>query len=116
MSARQLVRSGPGRPLQWSADALDLTQVGLRMPDGTGSTAAEIVGRTFTDALVIGHAGVVVAEHYSAPGGESAVHPLMSITKSVVGCVAMRLIGAGLIDPDRRVESYVPELAGSGFR
>src|SRR4051812_25426207 len=116
MLARQVVRSGPGRPLRWSADALDLTHVDIRLSDHGGSTAAQILDRTFTDALVVGHAGVVVAEHYSTPGGESMVHPLMSITKSVVGCVAMRLIGAGLIEPDRRVESYVPDLADSGFR
>jgi CubicO group peptidase (beta-lactamase class C family) len=39
----------------------------------------------------------------------------MSISKSVVGCVAAVLIDRGLLDPDREVTAYVPELAASGY-
>ena len=39
----------------------------------------------------------------------------MSVSKSVVGCVAAVLIDRGLLDPDAEITSYVPELAGSGY-
>jgi CubicO group peptidase (beta-lactamase class C family) len=39
----------------------------------------------------------------------------MSISKSVVGCVAAVLIDRGLLDPDREITAYVPELEASGY-
>ena len=42
-------------------------------------------------------------------------HLLMSVTKSVVGCVAGILAGQGLLDPEAPVTTYVPEVADSGY-
>ena len=39
----------------------------------------------------------------------------MSVTKSVVGCVAGILAGQGVLDPEAPVTTYVPEVAGSGY-
>ena len=39
----------------------------------------------------------------------------MSVTKSVVGCVTAALVDRGLLDTDRPVTDFVPELAGSGY-
>ena len=39
----------------------------------------------------------------------------MSMSKSVVGCVAAVLIDRGLLDPDREITAYVPELEASGY-
>ena len=39
----------------------------------------------------------------------------MSVSKSVVGCVAAALIDRGQLDPDPEITGYVPELAASGF-
>ena len=39
----------------------------------------------------------------------------MSVTKSVVGCIAGILVEQGLLDPDKRASSYVPEIVGSGY-
>jgi CubicO group peptidase (beta-lactamase class C family) len=39
----------------------------------------------------------------------------MSVSKSVVGCVAAVLIDRGLLDPDAEITRYVPELADSGY-
>ena len=42
-------------------------------------------------------------------------HLLMSVTKSVVGCIAGILVEQGLLDPDKLASSYVPEIVGSGY-
>ena len=39
----------------------------------------------------------------------------MSVSKSVVGCVAAVLIDRGQLDPDAEITGYVPELAASGY-
>jgi CubicO group peptidase (beta-lactamase class C family) len=43
------------------------------------------------------------------------VHALMSVSKSVVGCVAAVLIDRGRLDADREITAYIPELAASGY-
>ena len=39
----------------------------------------------------------------------------MSVTKSVVSCVAGILVGRGVLDPEAPISTYVPEVAGSGY-
>jgi CubicO group peptidase (beta-lactamase class C family) len=39
----------------------------------------------------------------------------MSVTKSVVGCIAGILVEQGLLHPDDLASSYVPEIVGSGY-
>jgi CubicO group peptidase (beta-lactamase class C family) len=70
---------------------------------------------TYTDALILLHRGRIVFEHYANGMGPETPHMAFSITKSVVGLVAERLIAAGRIDPAATVETHVPELAESAF-
>src|SRR4029453_18579122 len=46
---------------------------------------------------------------------EQTPHLLMSVTKSVVGCIAGVLVEQGLLDPDKQANTYVPEIVGSGY-
>ena len=85
-----------------------------RLGDRT-STFAEVLTETWTDAVVVLHDGRIVLERYWNGMTQETPHLLMSVTKSVVGCVAGILVGQGLLDPDQRVSSYVPEIAGSGY-
>src|SRR5215472_15942055 len=41
--------------------------------------------------------------------------PLMSVSKSIVGCVAAILADRGLLDPEAKVTAYVPETVSSGY-
>ena len=43
------------------------------------------------------------------------VHAVLSVTKSLVGCVAGILLDRGVLDENEPVEAYVPELAASGY-
>jgi CubicO group peptidase (beta-lactamase class C family) len=64
---------------------------------------------------VVPHDGQVVAEQYFNGMSEEIPHLLMSVTKSVVGCVAGILVEQGLLNPNEQASTYVPEIAGSGY-
>lgn len=83
--------------------------------DGTTTSVRTCLQETDTDAFVVVHGGIVVAQWYRTPEDEVAEHALMSITKSVVGCAAGILIAQGCLDPDLPAAHYVPELLHSGY-
>lgn len=70
---------------------------------------------TFTDAYVVLQDGELVTEWYGPEGGPDRAHALMSVTKSMVGCVAGILADTGRLDSDALISDYVPELAASGY-
>ena len=106
---------GPVRPLPLSAASADLLAVPVARADGPATTVGEVLGDTYTDAYLVLQDGKLVTEWYGPLGAPDRPHALMSISKSVVGCVAAVLIDRGLLDPDREVTAYVPELAASGY-
>jgi CubicO group peptidase (beta-lactamase class C family) len=83
--------------------------------DGSTATADQVFADTHTDAVVVLHDGVVVDERYDAGMTAATPHLLMSVSKSLVGCVAGILAGRGLLDPEAPVTMYVPEVADSGY-
>lgn len=89
--------------------------VGLTRLDGSASTVAEVLADTWTDALLVLRDGRLLVEHYEAGFTAATPHLLMSVTKSVVGCVAATLVADGALAPEDPVQKYVPELADSGY-
>ena len=83
-------------------------------PPATG-TVGDVFGDTYTDAYLVLQDRQLVTEWYGPLGAPDRPHALMSVSKSVVGCVAAVLIDRGQLDPDAEITSYVPELAGSGY-
>ena len=106
---------GPARGLPPSAASFDLPHVPITRVGGSAGTAGEVLADTFTDAYVVLQDGELVTEWYGPLGAPDQTHALMSVSKSVVGCVAAVLIDRGQLDADRQVTSYVPELASSGY-
>ena len=111
---------GQARPLPPAAGHPDLLAVPVtRMDRSAGppsaSTVGDVLGDTYTDAYLVLQDGQLVTEWYGPLGAPDRTHALMSVSKSVVGCVAAVLIDRGQLDPDAEITSYVPELAGSGY-
>ncbi|MFB6612170.1 serine hydrolase domain-containing protein [Agromyces sp. NPDC056379] len=75
----------------------------------------ERLEQSFTDALVVVRGGEVVADFYRDGFGPTAPHLLMSVSKSICGLTVGTLVDDGLLDPSRRVDHYVPALAGSAY-
>ena len=107
--------TGPGGPAPLPAAPGPLPDPPVWRLDGSTATAAEVFADTYTDALVVLHDGQLVAERYDAGMIAATPHLLMSVSKSIVGCVAGVLADRGLLDPGALVTAYVPEAEGSGY-
>ena len=111
---------GAPRPLPAAATRPDLLSVPVTRMDRTpgassASTVGDVLADTYTDAYLVLQDGALVTEWYGPLGTPDRPHALMSVSKSVVGCVAAVLIDRGQLDPDAEITAYVPELAGSGY-
>ena len=110
---------GPVRALPPASPAVDdrlgLLAVTVARADGSPGTVGDVLTDTFTDAYLVLQDGELVTERYGPLGAADRPHALMSVSKSVVGCVAAVLIDRGQLDPDREITGYVPELAASGY-
>ncbi len=106
---------GPVRALADETGGHDIESVEVTRADGSRATVGDVLADTFTDAYAVLQGGVLVAEDYQPTGGPLQTHAVLSITKSVVGCVAGILADRGLLDLGRDVVEYVPELSASGY-
>ena len=108
------VRELPAAPSA-AGDRAGLLAVAVTRADRSSGTVGEVLEDTFTDAYLVLQDGALVTEWYGPLGAPDRPHALMSVSKSVVGCVAAVLIDRGQLDPDREITGYVPELAASGY-
>jgi len=106
---------GPVRALPAPAAVPELSGVPVTRADGSAGTAGEVFDATFTDAYVVLQDGELIAEGYGLLGAPDRPHALMSVSKSVLGCVAAVLVDRGQLDPQALVTAYVPELSVSGY-
>ena len=111
----QPISAGTGDVGGWRATSLAPDYGSVVRLDESRSTVGEIFADTFTDAVMVVHDGAVVDERYIAPMTERTRHLVMSVSKSVVGCVAGVLVDRGQLDPHAAVTDYVPEIARSGY-
>jgi len=109
------IRRGNELSPQFKNAFQDITNVLVHRTDGSEVTAQTVFDQTYTDAYVIMRDGAVVAESYSERTHFDTPHLMMSVTKSVVGCVAANLIEQGLLGNDEPLTTYVPEFEGSGY-
>jgi hypothetical protein len=104
-----------GRPAALPGAAAGLPNPLVWRLDGSTATAADVFASTYTDALVVLHDGELVAEQYDAGMTDGTRHLLMSVSKSIVGCVAAVLAERGRLDLAAPVTTYVPEVGCSGY-
>jgi CubicO group peptidase (beta-lactamase class C family) len=81
--------------------AARLVDISVYRLTGHTATFAEVIAETRTDAVVVLHDGQIVLEHYVNGMTEETPHLLMSVTKSVVGCIAGILVEQGSIQMNR---------------
>ncbi|GAA4389389.1 serine hydrolase domain-containing protein [Tsukamurella soli] len=115
MPVAEIPGAGPAAAAALPAGpAVDLSIPVGRLGAGV-DTAAAVLDDTHTDGFLVLHDGAVVAEQYRGTMTPGTRHLLMSVSKSLLGCVAGILREQGLIDPARAVTDYLPEVAGSGY-
>jgi CubicO group peptidase (beta-lactamase class C family) len=71
---------------------------------------------TYTDAMVVLHKGRKVFEHYAGGTTAETPHILMSVSKSMLGLLAGILAGQKILDVEKPVTHYVPEVARTAYR
>ena len=89
----------------------------LQVKDVKGNTILldDFLKRAYTDAFLILHHGKIVYERYWNGSTEADPHALFSITKSFTGTLVGILEARGLIDYEKTVSHYLPELKDSGY-
>lgn len=105
--------SGPAAVLP-AAEA-DVAAIPVSTVDGTVSTVGAIMDATATDGWAVAHRDSLAAEVYLGTLGAHTRHLVFSVSKSMVAAVAGALQGAGSLDVDAPVTSYVPDLADCGY-
>lgn len=90
---------------------------GLRIETTNGASQSldAVLAATDTDGFVVLQDGRVVLERYFNGMTARSPHILMSVSKSMLGLLAGILAGQGVLDPDRLVTHYVPEVAGTVY-
>ena len=83
--------------------------------DGQIQSIDEIVKKRFIDGIIILKNDEILFEQYYGNLTEDKPHLMNSISKSVVGLLAGKLEKDGLVDFDKPVSYYVPELSKSGW-
>ena len=71
--------------------------------------------RYFTDAIAVYKDGELVVEGYYGEQKPDRPHLMMSMTKSVTAVLVAKYVAEGLIDLNKTVADYIPELAKSGW-
>ena len=89
--------------------------VPLTDPPDLQPIVGDVLARSFTDAWLVLQDGRVVQEWYGEGGAADAPHAVLSVTKSVVGCVAGVLVDRGQLGLDDLVTDHVPELASTAW-
>jgi CubicO group peptidase (beta-lactamase class C family) len=113
-TARVSRAASSDRPLP-EGSGFQQNQVVWRL-DGSAGTVAGVIADTYTDGFLVIHDGRIVAEQYPTGMPADRTHMLMSVSKSLVGCVVGVLADRGAIDVMAAVDYYLPELAASGYR
>jgi CubicO group peptidase (beta-lactamase class C family) len=99
------------RALRDDIDALTF----LPLESDQRMTWRESLLANYTDGIIVLHKGRVVYERYFGVLRPEGKHGVMSLTKSFVGTLAVMMVAEGMLDPQRKVADYVPELATSAF-
>ncbi len=89
----------------------------LRFEDlnGRHCTWAQSLQDTYTDGIIVMHAGRVVYERYFGALIPRRPHACFSITKSYAATLAAALIHEGALEEDKTVPYYLPEMAGTAY-
>ena len=98
-----------------TGEQLDLSDMTVQRLSGERSSVQVVVDETWTDAFLVLHRGRLLTERYHAGFTQTTPHLLMSVSKSIVGCVAGVLAERGQLDPSALVQHYVPEVENHGY-
>lgn len=85
------------------------------MGSDTSMTWREAFDANYSDGVIVLHRGRIVYERYGGGLDKSTLHGAMSVTKSLTGLMAEKLVAEGKLDENALVGALIPELKESAF-
>ncbi len=101
-------------PSALTSSVRDLTPVAF-VADGKQTTVAETLAQTYADGLLVMQHGKIVSEWYGEGMTPHTPHLVCSVSKSICGTLGGVLVERGLLDPDKPITHYIPEVAASVY-
>lgn len=83
--------------------------------EGERFKLSDLLSETHTDALVVLKDGVLVYENYANGMQANSLHLLQSVSKSILGALYAIMIEKRVIDPNKSLGHYLPELTSSVY-
>ncbi|WP_439106181.1 serine hydrolase domain-containing protein [Congregibacter sp.] len=83
--------------------------------DGSPAQLSKLMEEQYIDGLLVIKDGRVAFERYAGTLTPERTHLLWSVSKTITGLTAASVSADGLIDLDKTVADYVPELRNSGW-
>ena len=108
-------KRGEGPPMELPISTRDIRDV--EFPGATGSTGtiSQLLDAPESDAFLVLKDGVLLSEHYGNGMARDSLHLVNSVSKSFLGMLAGILCDEGVVDVDRPVTAYLPELNRNAF-
>ena len=109
------IRRGDAIPTPLPASLREIGAVEFPRATGEVGAIAQLVDAPESDALLVLKDGELLSETYRNGMAPDSLHLVNSISKSFLGTLAGILCEEGIVDVDRAVTSYLPELDASAF-
>lgn len=93
----------------------DISQITFTDTTGQTRSVAQMLDDTYTDGFIVLKGGKICHESYHNGMTPQTIHLAQSVSKSITSTVAGILIGKGLLDVQKPITEYLPELAGTGW-
>ncbi|MGZ9724352.1 serine hydrolase domain-containing protein [Rhizobium miluonense] len=108
---------GPVAPSPFTRDDQSIEIGALEFSDAGGKIRRfdEALSETYVDGIMVLHRGRILFERYFGALEPHLPHSTMSITKSYAGTLATALVHEGVLDGDKLVPYYIPELRGTAW-
>ena len=113
-STREISR-GDGPTLKLQKKAAPITNISVTDIAGHSATVADWLNASYTDGFLVLHKGKILSEVYMNDMTDRSYHNFFSMSKSFTGNLAGILIDQGKLNPDAKIESYVPEMVGGAY-
>lgn len=112
----ELIRRGESVSRFEHANTDSIAATGVPGPQGEDWSLQTWLEASNSDALLVAHRGRIVHEWYLDPAIETSPHIVFSVSKSITATLAGVLVDQGVLEPNKPLQSYIPELASSGYR
>ncbi|BBY08919.1 serine hydrolase domain-containing protein [Mycobacterium noviomagense] len=110
-----IISRGTGPSVAIAPAPTALAEIPVTNTNGAATTVGAVMANTATDGWAVCHRGSMMAEEYFDGLQAHTRHLLFSVSKSMVATVVGALHGAGAIELDAPVTTFVPVLANCGY-